>query len=127
MTEVSDYAGLIGRLRQYEGKSFETTACYNGTRDEAADAIEALTAALAVAPKPRVRNLEWAPFGDGMFTAKAPPIGTYAMEDGYLPLKLNGHTIGRYESVAEAKAAAQADYEARILAALEDRDHDRSE
>lgn len=34
---------LLQRLRQYEGQSFETTACYNGLRDEAAATIERLT------------------------------------------------------------------------------------
>jgi hypothetical protein len=34
-------ANLCQRLRQYEGKHWETTVCYNGTRDEAADRIEA--------------------------------------------------------------------------------------
>ena len=33
---------LVKRLRAYEGKGFETTACYNGTRSEAADRIEEL-------------------------------------------------------------------------------------
>lgn len=31
---------IVERLRQYEGELWETTACYNGTRDEAADEIE---------------------------------------------------------------------------------------
>jgi cytochrome c556 len=35
---------IVERLRQYEGAAFETTACYNGTRDEAADEIERLRA-----------------------------------------------------------------------------------
>ena len=40
---------LVKRLRAYEGKGFETTACYNGTRSEAADRIEELEAKLAKA------------------------------------------------------------------------------
>lgn len=32
---------LVERLRQYRGESWETTECYNGLRDEAADALEA--------------------------------------------------------------------------------------
>lgn len=35
-------AGLIERLRSYEGRNFETTACYNGLRDEAAAQLAAL-------------------------------------------------------------------------------------
>jgi hypothetical protein len=38
---------LVKRLRAYEGKGFETTACYNGMRSEAADRIEELEAKLA--------------------------------------------------------------------------------
>jgi hypothetical protein len=40
---------LVKRLRAYEGKGFETTACYNGTRSEAADRIEELEVKLVVA------------------------------------------------------------------------------
>ena len=40
-------SGLVERLRQYEGRSWETTHCYNGTRDEAAISIENLSAGLA--------------------------------------------------------------------------------
>lgn len=38
---------LKARLLAYEGKAFETTACYNGLRDEAAKRIEALGAEVA--------------------------------------------------------------------------------
>src|SRR5699024_7060222 len=40
-------SGLVERLRQYEGRSWETTHCYNGTRDEAAISIENLSIGLA--------------------------------------------------------------------------------
>lgn len=43
---------LVKRLRAYEGKGFETAACYNGTRSEAADRIEELEAKLA-------EQIEW--------------------------------------------------------------------
>jgi hypothetical protein len=36
-------ASLLKRLRQYEGHQSETTACYNGLRDEAADVIACLS------------------------------------------------------------------------------------
>ena len=39
---MSEHSDLVRRLRQYEGEQWETTACYNGTRDEVADAIEAM-------------------------------------------------------------------------------------
>mgnify|MGYP000087102959 CR=1 FL=1 len=38
---------LVTRARQYEGQSFETTACYNGLRDELAARIEADAATIA--------------------------------------------------------------------------------
>jgi hypothetical protein len=37
---------LLQRLRQYEGEQSQTTACYNGLRDEAADEIDRLREAL---------------------------------------------------------------------------------
>jgi len=40
-------AGLVERLRQYEGRQWETTACYNGTRDEAASLIQSQAARIA--------------------------------------------------------------------------------
>lgn len=33
---------IVDRLRQYRGRSFETTECYNGLRDEAAAEIDRL-------------------------------------------------------------------------------------
>lgn len=33
---------LLQRLRQYRGEQWETTECFNGLRDEAADEIERL-------------------------------------------------------------------------------------
>lgn len=42
---------LVERLRQYSGKSWETTECYNGVRDEAADTITRLRADLAAAER----------------------------------------------------------------------------
>lgn len=54
---------LVKRLRAYEGKGFETTACYNGTRSEAAYRIEELEARLAnasVALKQALDSLSFA-------------------------------------------------------------------
>lgn len=42
-----DAAGLVERLRQYEGRQWETTSCYNGTRDEAASLIQSQAARIA--------------------------------------------------------------------------------
>lgn len=44
---MSDKTDITARLRQYEGQNFETTACYNGLRDEAAHEIDRLRQALA--------------------------------------------------------------------------------
>ena len=41
-TPPPDTAGLRERLGQYEGRQWETTACYNGLRDEAAATIARL-------------------------------------------------------------------------------------
>lgn len=49
-TPRDEIARLIERLKAYEGRNFETTACYNGTRDEAAAYLAALSA--------RVKELE---------------------------------------------------------------------
>ena len=53
-------SSLITRLRQYEGRSFETTACYNGLRDEAADAISHISALSHPAPDRAVEALRLA-------------------------------------------------------------------
>jgi hypothetical protein len=67
----------------------------------------------AVAIKP----LEWNPF------EARPAIGKYRvsdapMADGMFEAVFNARSIGEFASVAECKAAAQADYEARIRSAL---------
>lgn len=38
---MTDHTDLIARLGQYEGQPWETTACYNGLRDEARAALSA--------------------------------------------------------------------------------------
>lgn len=43
-THPAGTADLVKRLSAYEGRVFETTACYNGLREEAADRIEQLEA-----------------------------------------------------------------------------------
>lgn len=45
----AEIAGVVERLRQYEGRQWETTACYNGTRDEAASLIQLQAARIAEA------------------------------------------------------------------------------
>lgn len=61
---------LVKRLRQYEGAAFETTACYNGVRDEAADAITRLTREKAEARAQGAEGwkpIETAPMVGGQF------------------------------------------------------------
>lgn len=48
---------LLQRLRQYEGEQSQTTACYNGLRDEAADEIDQLRLRLVKAVENRRRTL----------------------------------------------------------------------
>lgn len=68
---------------------------------------------------PKVKPLAW--YGrksdDIMFQYRI-HIG-YRLEDGNFVLTLSGSTIGEYKSECDAKDAAQADYERRILSALE--------
>lgn len=45
-THPAGTADLVKRLSAYEGRMFETTACYNGLREKAADHIEQLEAEL---------------------------------------------------------------------------------
>lgn len=42
MTSDAEIRALIERLRQYEGRNWENTLCYNGVRDEAAAALSAM-------------------------------------------------------------------------------------
>jgi len=90
---------------------------------------DALAAALAVAPKPRVRKLEWKEGGFGDFTAET-IAGTYEVgfDDGWWAQLRDGmgwewvpeQDPRSYHGPYAAQAAAQADYEQRILSALED-------
>lgn len=47
---------IVERLRNYEGENFQTTACYNGLRDEAANEIDRLRAQVAAA---YARGFHW--------------------------------------------------------------------
>lgn len=67
--------------------------------------------------KPRVKPLVWDLWDGGMAVAKT-TIGTYNLSQNFRLCFPNG-SYRRYETEQAAKAAAQADYEARILAALE--------
>lgn len=64
-----------------------------------------------------VKALEWNPF------EAHTPIGRYRVADhpgtdGLFSCNLDGNRVGRFASVAEAKAAAQADFDTRIRSCL---------
>ena len=67
--------------------------------------------------KPRIKPLVWDLWDGGMTVAKT-IIGTYNLSPASSLRFPNGSYL-YYETEEAAKAAAQADYEARILAALE--------
>ncbi|MAM60819.1 hypothetical protein [Maritimibacter sp. UBA3975] len=67
---------------------------------------------------PKVKPLEWDGRGTtGVMLQYRIHIG-YGLMNGVFALTLSGSTIGEFDSEEAAKAAAQADYERRILSAL---------
>lgn len=69
--------------------------------------------------KKAINPLEWIKRNDGMFFAVAPPLGMYSIEDGRILVRLQGAVVANnLHTLDEAKSAAQADYEARIISAL---------
>lgn len=93
--------------------------------DEDRAAIDAVLAALSAIPAVRVKALEWSE-GPFLFVAET-TIGSYYLEDqgrnwagdrywltsGLIKVAL------KFPTLEAAKAAAQADYEARVLSAIE--------
>lgn len=72
-----------------------------------------------------VKQLEWKflstpPSGEEYASTS---LGTYFIELGYkrFPVKLHSYQLGTYDTLEEAKAAAQADYESRIRSCLLDK------
>lgn len=99
----------------------ETTDTYemrSAIMDYMARAIEEEVEKLRAGPK--VKPLEWSPG----HSAKSPCGAYYIIPvDGRFAVSLNAMTIGaedigRFATIEAAKAAAQADYEARVLSAL---------
>ncbi len=103
--DVSQAADLLQSL------AAERDAAHAAGRKEALEEGRA-------APAGAVKPLEW----DGrrttgvMFQYRI-HVG-YGLSDGFFALTLSGSTIGEYSSEEDAKAAADADYERRILSAL---------
>jgi hypothetical protein len=83
--------------------------------------LAALVPARVEAVEPRVKNLEWT-FEGGAFMAET-VVGNYYIQrrDGDWLCLRDGLSLGYFDdgSIDPVKAAAQADYEARILAALQ--------
>jgi hypothetical protein len=131
---MREAASTISALVAERDEARERT---NAAIEDYNDSLAALTAALAVAPKPRVRKLEWhevttarsaedptqEPTGD--YEALS-PVGTYYVQmyfgtDSYgWNVMLDHNDVADKDDPEDAKAAAQADYERRILSALED-------
>lgn len=65
----------------------------------------------------RVKALRWNPFEANTSIGRY-HVADHRGEDGLFGAGLDGNVIGRFGSVSEAKAAAQADYEARIRSAI---------
>jgi hypothetical protein len=118
MTEVSDEM-VEAALFQYD---YVTSGIgWNDTKRMRS----AISAALAVAPKSRVKALAWRVFcGNSGNSEAVTPFGRYVIqiEDaGWALYPFNeGPMDWGYSTREAAKAAAQADYERRILSALED-------
>ena len=70
--------------------------------------------------RPKVKALVWGPFINDFITVRS-IVGKYEIErdEGHFYLTVGGN-ITEHLSEEAAKAAAQADYERRILAALEE-------
>ena len=73
----------------------------------------------------RVRDLEWSAWSRDRYSAKSMGAsysirGGGALADGLFDLEINSYTAkkGGFPSLTAAKAAAQADFTARILSAL---------
>ena len=94
---------------------------------EVVDAYRALRDELDAARSERVKPLEWEDLGDRCHRAKAPLFGSiraeaYGSGVYYVNWSVPGYcdtfVEGGFGSLKAAKAAAQADYERRILSAL---------
>lgn len=100
------------------------------SREAALDALEAVTGfgpnhpaihairALPATPAVRVKPLVWVVDGDYVTSDHAFGFYEVVEVDGHI-LSRDGVDVGMFSTLEAAKAAAQADYEARILAALD--------
>lgn len=127
MTEVSDEMVEAATKELLAHGEFSANMANNEPNAREA-ARAAITAALAARPKVRVRKLEWAPSFDEMgangmrYTARS-LVGLYIVTTeihGQLGARWLTSFGSYHDTLDAAKAAAQANYERRILAALED-------
>lgn len=127
---------------EYAGRTFDALSSADKTRfrERAKLMLEAALPAAPPAPSVAVKALEWEKqamsHGYGLFIRLArTSIGDYQISHGtagkYEVYFNKGPISAAYDSVPEAKAAAQADYEARIRSALsaqvQDADEQRTE
>ena len=85
-------------------------------RDEVDTAVHYIRADLAPSPAPDVRELEWRD-SYGVWRAET-PFGDYMVTGKIVKMPLTSRAEMVCEDTEAAKAAAQADYRARILSAL---------
>jgi hypothetical protein len=75
---------------------------------------------------PKVKQLEWDDY-DGVYFDSISAVGHYIVFDGdkfseasyRFALSYNGNLVDYFESLDEAKAAAQADFERRVMECLD--------
>ena len=120
----AEAAEIVARISERDG-GYAQAAFYEAERAILARAAE-VNAEPAMTGV-RVKPLVWKGMGGGFWRAPAPLFGFIRVEhysDDYqvvwsVPGFCDTFTPGRFVTEEAAKAAAQADYEARILAALE--------
>lgn len=129
-TLVEEFSRLVREYKQDDGPG--GIEAWNLIADFAVDNAEAIEAALSAAepqpaPSVAVKALEWKQRGEHLDTFDASVFGlnyvvTQTVENGdwhfWLERGVKALTQTKHSSAEKAKAAAQADYEARIRSAL---------
>lgn len=121
-TLVEEFSRLVREYKQDDGPG--GIEAWNLIADFAVDNADAIEAALSAAepqpaPSVAVKALEWSDEDNGDFIAQS-IVGWYHIGLPHLTWNLmtpNGD-VQSFNTLKEAKAAAQADYEARIRSAL---------
>ena len=121
-TLVEEFSRLVREYKQDDGPG--GIEAWNLIADFAVDNADAIEAALSAAepqpaPSVAVKALEWSDEDNGDFIAQS-IVGWYHIGLPHLTWNLmtpNGD-VPSFNTLKEAKAAAQADYEARVSSAL---------